>query len=255
MPRLFWLAAGLAMLVSAQAHAQGLTAAGWGLVAEVTDGDTLVLEQGLIVRLVGIQAPKLPLGRDGFEQQPLAPEAKAALQRLTLGKRVRLSYGGLEADRYGRALAHLYTDDGLWIQGEMLRLGLARVYSLRTIERWYGNCLGLRQWPGLPTGAFGHWRISPFARPKTPAIISTVSRWSRAGFWRQSKWAAEFILISAPIGARISRFQWRHATPACSKRRGLTCFRFRDNVRGWLRNFNGPVIDVTHPEQLESLGL
>ena len=41
-------------------------------VAEVVDGDTLILADGTEVRLVGIQAPKLPLGRKGFRAQPLA---------------------------------------------------------------------------------------------------------------------------------------------------------------------------------------
>ena len=27
----------------------------------------------------------------------------------------------------------------------------------------------------------------------------------------------------------------------------------RIRVRGWLRSYNGPVIDVTHPEQIELL--
>jgi len=28
----------------------------------------------------------------------------------------------------------------------------------------------------------------------------------------------------------------------------------RVRVRGWVRQFNGPLIDVTHPEQIEVLG-
>ena len=48
--RLFWLLAG-AMMMAAPAAAQDLVDAGWGVVTEVTDGDTLVLEQGLVVRL------------------------------------------------------------------------------------------------------------------------------------------------------------------------------------------------------------
>ena len=48
-----------------------------------------------------------------------------------MGRVLRLSYGGRRKDRYGRALAHLHREDGLWIQEQMLRLGLARVYSFR----------------------------------------------------------------------------------------------------------------------------
>jgi len=60
------------------------------LAAEVVDGDTLLLENGTKVRLVGIQAPKLPLGRAGFEAWPLAEEAKQALEDLALGQTLTL---------------------------------------------------------------------------------------------------------------------------------------------------------------------
>ena len=89
-------------------------------MVEVIDGDTLVLADGSEVRLVGIQAPKLPLGRADFVAQPLAEEAKAALAAMTLGRTVALSYGGQRIDRWGRRLAHLHDESGRWIQGELL---------------------------------------------------------------------------------------------------------------------------------------
>ena len=46
--------------------AAALERAGGGVVTQVVDGDTLVLDDGTEVRLVGIQAPKLALGRVGF---------------------------------------------------------------------------------------------------------------------------------------------------------------------------------------------
>src|SRR5690606_18112431 len=65
-----------------------------GRVVAVSDGDTIDLEGGLTVRLVGIQAPKLPLGRDGFEPWPLGEEAKARIEDLVLGRTVTLHSGG-----------------------------------------------------------------------------------------------------------------------------------------------------------------
>jgi micrococcal nuclease len=47
-----------------------LAPGGGGRVVEVIDGDTVVLGDGREVRLVGIQAPKLPLGRAGFPTWP-----------------------------------------------------------------------------------------------------------------------------------------------------------------------------------------
>jgi endonuclease YncB( thermonuclease family) len=56
----------------------GLVASAPGTAVEVTDGDTLILDDGRTVRLVGIQAPKLPLGRAGFPTWPLAPSRRSS---------------------------------------------------------------------------------------------------------------------------------------------------------------------------------
>src|SRR3546814_9137278 len=73
----------------------------------VIDGDTLTLADGREIRLVGIQAPKLALGRAGFQPWPLAEEAKARLAAFTLGRSLDLGFGGRRGDRHGRVLAHL----------------------------------------------------------------------------------------------------------------------------------------------------
>lgn len=105
-----------------------------GVVSSILDGDTLYFEDGLKVRLAAMQAPKLPLGRKGFKAWPMGEEAKAALTALTQKRRVQLFYGGETRDRYGRALAQVYTlnaagERDLWVQEEMVRFGLARVYT------------------------------------------------------------------------------------------------------------------------------
>ena len=111
---------------------------GEALVNAVVDGDTVVLESAVMganqVRLVGIQAPKLPLGRKNFPTWPLAAESKKALENLALGKTVTLSFGGSDKDRYGRLLAHLHRPDGTWVQGEMLKKGMARVGRMLALE-------------------------------------------------------------------------------------------------------------------------
>lgn len=111
-----------------------LSAGEIGIVASVLDGDTLYLEDGLKVRLSAMQAPKLPLGRKGFKAWPLGQEAKAALIAMTQSRRVQLYYGGERRDRYDRALAQVFTltatgERDLWVQEEIIRLGLARVYT------------------------------------------------------------------------------------------------------------------------------
>ena len=94
----------------------GLKPGGTGRVVEVVDGDTIRLADGREVRLVGIQAPKLPLGRPNFPTWPMAPEAKAALEELILRQEVVLGFFvsragrivGARRDALSRAGAGLY---------------------------------------------------------------------------------------------------------------------------------------------------
>ncbi len=98
------------------------------LVAEVVDGDTVILGTGQRVRLLGIDAPELE--REGQPAQFLAHKAKRVLTDLAEGKRVRLEYDRLRYDRYGRILAFLVLPDGTNLSRELVRQGLAHVYTV-----------------------------------------------------------------------------------------------------------------------------
>ena len=68
---------------------------GAATVVEIVDGDTIRLDDGEQVRLVDLQAQKLPSGRPNFKAWPLADKSKDAHARLALGKRLHLdSMGG-----------------------------------------------------------------------------------------------------------------------------------------------------------------
>ena len=98
------------------------------LIVEVRDGDTVILDNGLKVRLLGIDAPELE--REGQPADFLAHKAKRVLADLAQGKRVRLEYDKLRYDRYGRILAFLFLPDGTSLSQELVRQGLAHVYTV-----------------------------------------------------------------------------------------------------------------------------
>jgi endonuclease YncB( thermonuclease family) len=226
-------------------------------VVEVVDGDTVVLDDGSQVRLVGIQAPKLPLGRDGFVEQPLAPEAKSALEALALGQSVTLAFGGARQDRHGRWLAHLYRDDGLWLQGEMLDLGMARVYSFADNRALVADMLALET--GARDANRGIWAL-PFYR-------------LRDAGWPGGVPLDSFELVEGPVvdtgeangrlflnfgddyktdvTATVSRQDARLFTDEGIDLAALAGHTIR--VRGWVTWRNGPSIEVSHPEQIEVL--
>lgn len=234
----------------------GLSRGDSATVREIVDGDTVILDDSRQVRLVGIQAPKLPLGRKNFEKWPLADEAKAALAELVLGRRVTLGYGGQRQDRHGRELAHLFTEDGLWVQGSLLELGFARVYSFADNRSLADRMLEAERKARQTTQ--GIWQHPYYAILDTTAAPDHTGRFSlvegrvlqtakvrgRAYLNFGEDYRTDFtITISSK---NLKSFANSGIIPQDYAGR-------RVRVRGWLRWSNGPMIEVTHPEQIEVL--
>ncbi len=227
-----------------------------GTVKSVTDGDTLVLQNGMEIRLVGIQAPKLPLGRKNFPTWPLAPEAKALLAKLSAGKMLTLQYGGRKIDRHGRLLAHLYLKDGKWIQGMLLKAGMARVYSFSDNRSLVAEMLKLEA--GARRAKRGIWahpyyrivdqrqaarHLRTFQLVEGKVLKAVIVR-GRAYLNFGNNWRKDFTVTISP---RTMRRFWRNG-PNIKVYQGKTI-----RVRGWLKKFNGPMIEASHPEQIEIL--
>ncbi|HKJ23067.1 MAG TPA: thermonuclease family protein, partial [Gammaproteobacteria bacterium] len=81
-------------------------------VAYVYDGDTVRLDDGRRIRLIGVDTPEI--AHDGNPAQPFALAARQFLIDLLhqSGGDVRLRYGPERKDHYHRTLAHLYLPDG-----------------------------------------------------------------------------------------------------------------------------------------------
>lgn len=257
-------AAMLAGLGPASAQAcEALRLVNGGVVAEVTDGDTVVLDSGLVVRLIGTQAPKLPLGRDGFPTWPLAPEAKSALEALVLNRPVQLGYGGEEVDRYERALAHLFLTDGaeapVWAQLHMVRAGLARVYSFpdnrECLDQLFAGEAQARA-ERLGIWADPYYSVRTADRPAELAelagnyelvegrVLLADRSGSRVYLNFGRIWKEDFtIIIEAPA---LRLFERGGLDP-------LSLDGTLIRVRGWVDTRDGPRIEVTHPEQIEVL--
>lgn len=240
----------------ATAKVPALEPGGTGAVREVVDGDTLVLADGREIRLVGIQAPKLPLGRSNFPTWPLAAEAKAELEKLALGKTLALSFGGAREDRHGRVLAHLHDESGLWLQGELLRRGFARVYSFPDNVARVPEMLALedearRQRRGI--WALAWYRVRPVTEtPKSigrfELVEGRVLKVAKANGRTYLNFGMDYrsdFTVTIPAAARRA-FTARGPTPESLEGRLV-------RVRGWIKSLNGPMIEATHPEQVEVL--
>lgn len=107
------------------------------VVTRVTDGDTIVVNGGTKVRLIGVDTPEVAI----FGRAPqcygenASNYTKAILQP---GMRVRLEYDNNRTDRYGRTLAYVYRlSDGLNVQVALLQQGLAAAYPFDDTPRYH----------------------------------------------------------------------------------------------------------------------
>ena len=245
-------------------------------VTGVVDGDTLVLDDGREVRLTGIQAPKLPLGRSGFAAWPLAEDARSRLEELALGAVVQLRYGGARGDRHGRVLAHVFVYDmggEIWLQQRMLAEGFARVYTFKD-NRACGGALYSAERAARAAGA-GIW-ANPFYAIRDAADTGGLDRLSGSFELVEGKVQSAALVrgrlylnfgddyrsdFTVTVGERDVRiFLQDQVWAALLQTEGETgppldrLSGMQLRVRGWLSRRNGPEITATHPEQIEFTG-
>jgi micrococcal nuclease len=98
---------------------------GFYQVKKVFDGDTLLLEDGRKVRLLGVNTPEVE--HRNQPEQAGGEEAKRWLAAKLQNCKVRLEADAEAADKYGRTLAHVFTDQKEHINLQLVEQGLAAV--------------------------------------------------------------------------------------------------------------------------------
>ncbi|MEI6985147.1 MAG: thermonuclease family protein [Rhodospirillaceae bacterium] len=239
---------------SSSLTASGLTASGEAVVKSVISGDLLELADGRIVRLAGIQAPKIASSHGRGRKGPLAEEVRAVLERLALGQPVTLFLGAVHQDRHDRLLAQLVRDDGLWLQGEMLSQGWARVHVLADSHALVAKLLAAEA--PAREARLGIWGNPAYAI-RTPNTL---------GHDADTFQVVEGLILNATLikGQLYLNFgpDWRTDFTVRVPRRTMKSFRqIYDHpqqlqgrmirVRGWVYRHNGPEIEITAPDQLE----
>jgi len=110
------------------------------LVKRAIDGDTLQLEDGERVRLIGIDTPEMhesdKLYRDSQRTKQdirtikeLGRRAYAFTKNLVEGKRVSLEFDMEKHDKYGRLLAYVYLKDGTFVNADIVKQGYASLMT------------------------------------------------------------------------------------------------------------------------------
>jgi micrococcal nuclease len=260
-----FVAAGLALLnQAAPSHAAScqLSEPERATVADVKDAETLELTDGTVVRLIGAKTPQTPLVWHGTEPWPFVAEAVDMTKRLASGAEVELRFGGNRTDRHGYKLAQVYVlRDGArqWLQQELIKVGLARVYSFsdnracvdallaeeaeaRAAKRGIWNSWAYRVLDATETEKLG--RLSHSYQLVEGVVAETGEANGRIYLNFTNDWRTDFTIAIEPKD--VPTF-----TGAGLDLKSLKGRRLR--VRGWLEWRNGPMIVADHPEQLELL--
>ena len=158
-------------------------------VQRVVDGDTLRLNDGRNVRMIGLNTPEL--GKKGRSDEPFAVTARKRLEELIAASdgRVDLQPGQESKDRYGRTLAHVYGADGANLEAQMLAEGLGFLVAVAPNVDLV-DCQQAAERSARQAG-LGVWRQSPVLKADQISTsgfavlsgrVSKVQR-NRGGVW------------------------------------------------------------------------
>lgn len=165
----------------------------------VYDGDTVKLVDGRKIRLLGINTPEVE-GRNKNAEAG-GEEAKRWLTHALKGKRVRLVFDSEPKDKYGRTLAHLFTEDGLHLNLELVRLGLASL-SIFPPNLLYSGEL-IRAQDEAEKNSRGIWRL-PEYRIKPASSLRAVNHrgWQRiSGRVKKIRTTRKYVYLT--LGERV----------------------------------------------------
>ncbi len=216
-------------------------------VRYVIDGDTLNLQDGRNIRLIGIDTPEV-----GHHQRSAQPYADLARQQLVNSlpgdTRIGLIYDTESKDKYGRRLAHGFLPDGTNLQALQLSKGLATTLPIPPSLKFV-NCYQQQQrlarqqqlgiWTLREYQALELDRTSklPTGRARIRARVQRISD-SKSAVW---------INLDGPLALRINKRDLKYFSR-------LDLYKLKGKmleVQGWVYYRKGQArISLRHPVQL-----
>jgi micrococcal nuclease len=234
-------------------------------VAEVRDGETLRLDDGRMLRLIGALAPRA--GDVGAPPGSWPPEreTRAALATLVEGRTITLWHDVTHSDRYGQVLAQVTIGtgvDAIWVQGALVSRGLARAFGRPGIDACAEALVRLER--AARDGELGLWSNAAY-RVRDASASDELARATGAFHVvsgtvnRISRGQGEVYVSLAPRRGRDGAYSFAAVMPARgaaliggTEPRALQGRRVI--VRGWIEQRRGSVIVIDSKGQLELIG-
>jgi|AMFO01.1.fsa_nt_gi Micrococcal nuclease (thermonuclease) homologs len=216
-------------------------------VRYVFDGDTFETAAGERIRLLGINAPEV--AHPERPGQVMGIEATKALAGMIAGKTVRLEFDAERHDVYGRTLAQVYLPDGTWVNGEMLRRGLAHAYIFTPNLRWARELVALER--TARKKRLGIWRTRRFRELEATRVTARNIGQFRVVHGRVTRLGrSRFYFRLGRLGVSVPRSFRRWFSHPPRLRRGQTVI-----VHGVIRRgrHGGLYMALHSPADLETL--
>jgi endonuclease YncB( thermonuclease family) len=216
-------------------------------LARIVDGDTIVLDDGRKVRLIGVNTPETR--KPDHPAEPLAEAAKALVQSLLpVGGVVQLRFDHTATDRHGRTLAHVYTPDGRNVGEELVAHGLAMAIAVPP-NLWQHTCYVATEKKARDSKR-GLWQLSFYAPTAVQPRVHFQQRFQLiTGEVTSVQWTAKGarLELNDTLSVRITRHDLRYFSRTELQRlKGQNVI-----VRGWLRQERGKwTMQLRHPSML-----
>lgn len=242
---------------SGQADFSALMPDGTESVDQVIDPLRVRMANGKIVQLAGLDIPDL----DAYEPGDVSLAARDRLQQVLKNKQVRLyitkdpRQG--RSNRLGYKLVHMArTDDGLWIQGDLLSAGLARVRPSERNPEMAAQMIA-KEDQARAEGK-GLWADGKFPVLTPETADKAMNQWAVVeGTIRSAAtanntiylnfgqdWHTDFTIgIDGAVRRDLSKNGINTLSLGGAKVR----------VRGWMESYNGPYIKLLNTAWLEIL--
>jgi endonuclease YncB( thermonuclease family) len=234
-----------------------------GDVVRVIDGKAFVLADGRGARLAGIEAPPVTSNDPNEEHVAVGQAAKAALEALLARKTVILKSVGPGPDRYGRFAAQAFVSGAaqeIWVQYEILTKGYGMVAAggdnatclsfLRGVERraridmrglWGEPYFVMKeaQYPDDVMTEVGRFALV------AGKVVSVRESGALVYLNFGRRWTEDFTVTIT------KRNQRTFAAAGLDPKR--LAGRYVE-VRGYVEEHGGPVIEAARPDQIEIVG-
>lgn len=226
-----------------------------GTVETVVDPLTVRMRDGRTIHLAGLDFPDY----DPYAPGPLSVTAVNILRDFLEGETVKISRTKNEKagriNRMGHEIAHLTrTGDDIWVQGMVVGLGLARVRTEKNNPEMAAEMYEIEQ--AARAGKLGLWALESFAIATPENARSFIGSFQivegrvRSAAMKQNRvylnfgdnWKTDFTVSISPEDRRaftkagLNPLDWNGDTL---------------RVRGWIGSFNGPMMEIDHPQAVQ----